>query len=137
MAPSMPSLVSDILLTRIDDWASTFHKIPKLTDDLISERSGTRIAELGLTDVATGHISDDFDKWVDEKLWPGITKDFGGESDKQPAQAHGLDIEVEPSDRETILRQDVDEAVVIENKVLTAPEEPAKRHIELQLPKGM
>ena len=52
-------------------------------------------------------------------------------------QTHGLDIEFRETNRSTDLRQDVSEAVVKETKILTAPGEPQKRFLKLQLPKGM
>ena len=48
-----------------------------------------------------------------------------------------LDIEVTTHTRSSNLRQDVSEAIVEDVKILTAPGEPEKRHIELQLPSDM
>jgi cytochrome P450 / NADPH-cytochrome P450 reductase len=49
----------------------------------------------------------------------------------------GIQLEIDTSSRPSTLRQDVKEAIVLSNKVLTAPGEPEKRHIVLKLPTGM
>lgn len=96
------------------------------------ERSGaTRIAEIGLGDVAGGDIFNHFDKWQDEQLWSSI----GGEVDA--TEESGIEIEIDTDARKSTLRQDVREAVVISNQVLTAEGEPEKRHVALKLPTGM
>jgi cytochrome P450/NADPH-cytochrome P450 reductase len=95
------------------------------------KHGATRLADLGLGDVAAGDIFNDFDKWQDEKLWPAL----GGKGETQ--EESGIDIEVDTDSRRTKLRQDVKEAVIISNELLTAEGEPEKRHIVLQLPTGM
>jgi cytochrome P450/NADPH-cytochrome P450 reductase len=113
------------------DWVSTFHRIPKLLNSGFEDHGATRIAEMGLGDVAAGDIFNDFDKWQDEQLWSalGVEKDTSEES--------GIELDIDTSARRSNLRQDVKEAVVVSNQVLTAEEEPAKRHIVLKLPTGM
>ncbi|KAL9124185.1 MAG: hypothetical protein Q9217_006463, partial [Psora testacea] len=118
------------------DWVSTFHRIPKLVDRLLEEHGATRMADIGLSDVASGHVFDDFDEWQDEILWSGVGKYFETSS-KLSVQNHGLDIRFHPTSRTTDLRQDVSEAVVQENTLLTAPGCPEKRHLTLQIPAHM
>lgn len=48
-----------------------------------------------------------------------------------------MELDVDSTSRSSKLRQDVREAIVLGNKVLTAPGEPEKRHISLKLPTGM
>lgn len=100
-------------------------------NDKFEKYGATKIAELGLGDVAAGDIFNDFDKWQDEKLWPAL----GGKAETQ--EESGIDIEIDTDSRRAKLRQDVKEAVILSNKVLTAEGEPEKRHIVLQLPTGM
>ena len=102
----------------------------------MAQRGATRIAERGLSDVAENHVFDDFDGWQDNSLWPGIAEAFGHKRDLK-AKCHGLDIEFHETNRSTNLRQDVAEAIVKEAKSLTAPGEPEKRYLNLQLPTGM
>ncbi len=81
--------------------------------------------------MAAGDIFNDFDKWQDEQLWPviGGGKEVEGDS--------GIDLEIDTSSRRSTLRQDVKEAIVLSNELLTAEGEPEKRHIVLKLPTGM
>jgi cytochrome P450/NADPH-cytochrome P450 reductase len=113
------------------DWASTFHKVPKGLDASFEEHGATRVAEMGLGDVAAGDVFNDFDKWQDELLWPAIG---GGPEDAN--KESGIDVVIDTTTRTSQLRQDVREAVVVSNEVLTAEGEPEKRHIALKLPTG-
>jgi len=111
------------------DWVSTFHKIPKLLDSKFKESGAICLAPTGLGDIAAGDIFNDFDKWQDEALWPAL-----GGAKESPEDEDGLEIEIDTASRKTILRQDVHEAVVVSNVVLTRDAKSKKRHIELQLP---
>ncbi|MCJ1400318.1 hypothetical protein MMC11_003523 [Xylographa trunciseda] len=118
------------------DWQATFQKIPTTIDNLFDEHGGKRLATRGYADAADNDIFNDFDKWADQTLWSGIAAEFGAE-DEDPSESQGLDIEISTNTRSNDLRQDVAEAIVKDVKVLTAPGEPEKRHIELQLPTDM
>ena len=48
-----------------------------------------------------------------------------------------MEVEIDTDARRSTLRQDVKEAIVLSNKVLTAEGEPEKRHVVLKLPSGM
>lgn len=91
--------------------------------------------ERGSADASEGHTADDFDKWSD-LFWAAVSKEYGV-SEGQTMQSQGLDIEIETDTRVNHLRQDLGEGLVLDNRVLTALDEPAKRHIEIQLPTGM
>jgi cytochrome P450 / NADPH-cytochrome P450 reductase len=82
--------------------------------------------------VAAGDIFCEFDTWQEDVFWPAL-----GGSREQPEDEDDVDIEVDTTLRKTTLRQDVREAIVISNEVLTSPGEREKRHIELKLPTGM
>ena len=86
---------------------------------------------MGLGDVAAGDIFNDFDRWQDEQLWSALG------SDAEPEEEVGLEIDIDTGSRRSKLRQDVKEAVVISNQLLTKEGEPEKRHIVLNLPTGM
>ena len=113
------------------DWVSTFHKIPKVLDSGLEEHGASKITEIGLGDVAAGDIFNDFDKWQDEQFWPAL----GGDVDNE--EESGIEIEIDTASRRSTLRQDVQEAVVVSNQLLTSEGEPEKRHIVLKLPTGM
>lgn len=118
------------------DWVTTFHKIPKLADTIMAERGASRIVDIGLSDAASGEIYNDFDKWHDSAFVPAMTKLFpiSGEAVREDV---GLKIEITEQIRSTTLRQDVMKALVIENRTLTAPGLPEKKHLKLKLPSGM
>ncbi|MCJ1431831.1 hypothetical protein MMC27_001186 [Xylographa pallens] len=118
------------------DWQATFQKIPTAIDNLFDEHGSKRLAARGYADAADNDIFNNFDSWVDQTLWPGIAAEYGVE-DEDTSESQGLDIEISTNTRSSDLRQDVSEAIVKDAKVLTAPGEPEKRHIELQLPTDM
>ena len=120
----------------IGDWQATFQKVPKLTDELFEKHGGKRLAARGYADAANNDIFNDFDKWMDQELWPAIATKFGA-NNRDHLDFHGLDIEISTNTRSSDLRQDVSEAIVKDVQLLTAPGEPEKRHIELQLPTDM
>ena len=115
------------------DWASTFHRIPKLVDQKMAEQGATRIAALGLADVARGDMFSDFDTWEADVFWPAMAEKYG--ASEATAEGAHPSIEVQVSaPRCSTLRQDVQEALVVATKTLTAPGVPEKKHIEIQLP---
>ena len=107
-----------------------------MTDKFLEEHGANRLAERGYADAAAGDMFNDFDKWEDEVLWPAIKKNFGG-SDDEPDAVLGLDIEINSSSRRSYLNQEVQEAVVMDVKVLTGEEDSVKTHVEIKLPTGM
>ncbi|KAG4439164.1 hypothetical protein IFR05_005363 [Cadophora sp. M221] len=113
------------------DWVSTFHRVPKLLDSGFEEHGATQVAKMGLGDVAVGDIFNDFDKWQDEQLWPAL----GGDAEVE--EEFGIEIKIDTGSRRSQLRQDVREAVVMSNQLLTKDGVPEKRHILLNLPTGM
>jgi len=115
----------------LDDWVSTFHRVPKRLDAGFEQNGAKRLAAIGLGDVAAGDIFNDFDKWQDDELWPML-----GES-SDAAEDSGLELEIDTHARRSQLRQEVKEAIVLSNEVLTSEGVPEKRHISLRLPTGM
>ena len=114
------------------DWVSTFHKVPKLVETILTEKGARSIVKLGETDVAQGTIFDDFDDWVDNSFFPALT---GKSADSSGPE--GLDMEVTTSARATHLNHHVQDAVVLKNERLTPPNMDEKRHMEFKLPTGM
>lgn len=100
-------------------------------DTSFAANGATRIAAAGFGDVAAGDIFNDFDKWQDEVFWAALGP-F-----KEDLSDAGIELEIDTSSRRSTLRQDVREAIVVSNRVLTAPGEAEKRHIALKLPTGM
>ncbi|KAK3391185.1 putative bifunctional P-450:NADPH-P450 reductase [Podospora didyma] len=122
------------------DWTQTFHRVPSLVNDTMAARGGERICEMGLTDASQGEMFTDFEQWEDEVLWPAMEERYGTSA----AAEGGAEAQTMPSlsiqftaPRSTTLRQDVQEAVVVETKDLTAPGGFPKKHIEIELPEDM
>ncbi|KAK6375733.1 hypothetical protein LTS17_007555 [Exophiala oligosperma] len=120
------------------DWHHTYHKIPSLVDSTLAERGAERMTARGAADANDAGFLEDFDKWKDEELWPAIAKTFKTQTvESDEDQSPGLDIQVTADSRASLLRQDLKTAMVLENRVLTAPNCPEKRHMEIQMPSGM
>lgn len=109
------------------DWAATYQKIPTLFDNELTAKGAKMILPRGETNVAAGTIFDDFDAWTD-----GFWSALGGDSSQVD---EGLDMELSSSTRASHLRYNVQDAIVLKNKLLT-PEgaKPEKRYVEFRLP---
>lgn len=121
------------------DWQATFGRIPTLTDELLSKHGASRVAPKGFADAADGRIFDDFEKWEDSVLWPGIEARFGVAENliALTGEEVCLDLKLSRDSRSSTLRYDVKEACVLSNTLLTTEDVPPKRHIELLLPEGL
>lgn len=121
------------------DWASTYQHIPKLIDELLLNSGAERITERGISDVSKQDTFGAFDTWTSGQLWPALESRLGvsqSPASNDPAIPM-LDFEVLPQERAGHLQQNVQWANVVDTRVLTAPEEPEKRHIEIELPSGV
>jgi cytochrome P450/NADPH-cytochrome P450 reductase len=100
----------------------------------------SRVCETGLTDVAQGNMFTDFEQWEDDVFWPAIEAKYGTAgatvSDDATPLLDSLDVQFS-SPRSSTLRQDVKEATVVDERVLTEPGAAPKRHIEVELPDGV
>jgi len=119
------------------DWHTTYHKIPKLINQMMIDAGAQPLAEMGLTDVANGNNSRaDFEAWLDTHLWPSLR------TKKQVSLARAasfkeIDAELSTSDRTTALQQDLQLGTVKSVRNLVADGEPCKKHMEIALPHGM
>lgn len=120
------------------DWHHTYHKIPTLVDTVLAERGAERLVARGAADANDADLFDVYDTWKDEQLWPATAKAYGkqtGGGNIMP-EAGGLDVEISTGSRTNLLRQDLQQALVLDTDVLTAPGGPQKRHMEIRLPPG-
>lgn len=102
----------------------------------MEQRGAERIVNIGLSDVSLGDVYNDYDKWFDNSLSPALAKLFSVSGN--PVQEDlGVKIDISEQTRSATLRQDVMKGLVIENKTLTAPNQPKKKHLLLKLPSGM
>ncbi|KAI1463492.1 bifunctional P-450:NADPH-P450 reductase [Daldinia caldariorum] len=119
------------------DWSQTFHRIPKLVDTRLEEIGATRITELGLADAAQEDPFVAFDTWEDV-LWKALDNSGTGQESNVLLKTQPTSLTVEISNtRPAILNQSVEEGRVLATKLLTADGEPAKKHVEIQLPAGV
>lgn len=120
------------------DWASTFQKIPTLVDDILPTLGAERIAARGSSDVSKQDTFGDFETWTSGKLWPALDPYVTSSSDSSKFSAiPTVEIEMTTEERAAHLQQNLQWANVIDARVLTAPCEPEKRHIEIELPPNM
>ncbi|KAF7980075.1 hypothetical protein HWV62_39868 [Athelia sp. TMB] len=118
------------------DWVQTYQRIPTLCDTLLAERGGHRLLERGAGDASAANFFESFDEF-EEKLWAALSKEF--QTTKNESAGGGLDIKTLDvgTARAAALRQpDAALGRVIENRLLTKPGAPVKRHIEFELPEG-
>lgn len=120
------------------DWASTFQRIPNLIDDILPKLGAERIAERGSSDVSKQDMFGDFGAWLSGQLWPVLGSH--PDSSKNPSTFSTIptiEVELTTEERAAHLQQNVQWANVLDTKILTAPGEPEKRHIEIELPSNM
>ncbi|KZL74072.1 bifunctional p-450:NADPH-p450 reductase, partial [Colletotrichum tofieldiae] len=119
------------------DWVQTFHRIPKLVDTTMEQRGADRVVPMGLTNAADRDMFSDFEAWEDDVLWPALIEKYGvAEAQEADGPQPGLAVQIS-NPRTSTLRQDVQEAVVSEERTLTAVGEAQKKHMDIQLPSDM
>ncbi|OCH86500.1 cytochrome P450 [Obba rivulosa] len=121
------------------DWVRTYQRVPKLVDETLEERGGRRLLTRGEGDASTAEFFESFDEWEAE-LWKTLPKEYNVIVGEHVASQGGLQMKtVDPgTSRASVLRQpDAALGTVTENRILTAPGAPIKRHIEFELPEGM
>ncbi|OSC96348.1 fatty acid hydroxylase [Trametes coccinea BRFM310] len=122
------------------DWVRTYQKVPRLVDDLLHERGGRRLQERGAGDAQAAEFFQVFDEW-EAQLWKTLASEYDIEVvEEKTSHINGLSLKNVDSgiSRASVLRQpDTDLGRVVENRLLTSPNAPAKRHIEFQLPEHM
>jgi cytochrome P450/NADPH-cytochrome P450 reductase len=124
------------VLNHLGDWRGTYQRIPTLVDDKMADCGAERIVPRGLTDASKGAMLSDFEDWVEQVLWPSLSKETSN-GPVQDTSKPMFDIEVCPPIETSTLRQDVEIATVVETSKLTADTEPAKCHLEIELPEHM
>ncbi|GAB1520894.1 hypothetical protein RhiTH_003983 [Rhizoctonia solani] len=138
------------------DWVHTYQRIPRLIDDTLEKKGAKRLLARGEGDAGGDRFTESFEEWEDQ-LWQALSKVSILSIDQSAAQVltyrqeysveakegpSGPTVEVKlvgaPTDRAATLRQpDSRLGLVVENRLLTAADAPAKRHIEFELPEDM
>lgn len=121
------------------DWASTYQRVPKRIDELLSRHGAENIVERGSSDVSKSDTFGDFEAWASGHLWPALDAHLHspGRSADEHRTIPTLEVELTAQERAARLQQNVQWANVVSNTVLTAPGEPEKRHIEIELPSDL
>ena len=134
------------------DWVSTYQKIPIFIDEMIEKAGGTRIVDRGVGDAA-GDFFGDFEAWK-ENLFEVLRKSADVQNATSEEKSSTSDKERSISDEKTSTNNEkisieivsvarnvgqiIEVGIVKEKKLLTEANEvePAKLHIEIELPKG-
>ena len=113
------------------DWASTFHKVPKLVDRLMSQMGAKRLIEPGFTNIKLDPIGP-WEDWTDG-LWGNLSKTSGSSSSASVAR---LEVSVQPSpSQKALVSEEINAGTVLTNYQLAGTEVgPAKKHMEIRLP---
>ncbi|THU98682.1 cytochrome P450 [Dendrothele bispora CBS 962.96] len=119
------------------DWVKTYQRIPHLCDQVIEARGGERLLPIATGDSSKGNFFEVFDEF-EAGLWKALTEKYS----TTQSQSTSIGFEVTTVDtgasRAAALRQtDTAFGVVVENRILTKPGHPVKRHIEFELPEGL
>lgn len=123
---------------RTDDWHTTFHRIPKAINQLVEERGGSRLCDAGLTDAGNSDMFTDFDTWGEASFWSAVSSKFGSSQPQQGAKPNSaFEVEISSGMRASTLGLQLQDALVLDNKLLTPPHLPAKRLIQFKLPSDM
>ena len=115
------------------EWHATFHRVPKLVDELMTKMGATTISPAGLCDVR----SDILGPWEDwaERLWNVLSKEAGTTS----LPKEKIQVKVErPEHVDLLAGSETTIGVVKENRQLAEADIGSeKRHLEVELPQGM
>jgi cytochrome P450/NADPH-cytochrome P450 reductase len=118
-------------------WARTYQAVPKRIDEALARAGATRVRARGETD-ASGDFFGAFEDWLGA-LWTDLAAALGKARPVERAHA-GLEVEVVRSARSAILRLDLQQGTVVENRELVDMRSPlgrSKRHLDIALPEGM
>ncbi|KAH0278599.1 cytochrome P450, partial [Aureobasidium melanogenum] len=115
------------------DWASTFHRIPKLVHELMKKAGAADVVDIGLSDVKAD-LFGPWEDWVDQ-LIDALVDSRGA----RPVAKAVTEVIIRESKLTSLLGgKDMNIGTVIANEELAGTEVgPAKRHMDIRLPDGM
>ena len=116
------------------EWSHTFHRIPKLVDELVGKMGGQRMLDFSAVDVRSDAVGP-FEDWT-EKFWKTLREQAGAKGDVETKQ---LSVKIDKSETPvTLTGGEVTIGTVQKNELLAGTEVgPAKRHMEVLLSSGM
>ncbi|KAI0329045.1 bifunctional P-450/NADPH-P450 reductase [Cubamyces sp. BRFM 1775] len=118
------------------DWMKTYQRIPTLIDETVAAHGGTRLVPRGEGDAGGGDFFESFDKWM-KMLSDVLLKEYQTTKNEEVAAMSVKFVSPGTARAEALRQKDAALGTVIENKLLTSPNAPAKRHIEFALPESM
>ncbi|PYH37028.1 bifunctional cytochrome P450/NADPH--P450 reductase [Aspergillus neoniger CBS 115656] len=115
------------------DWTQTFYRIPILIDDLMHKAGATRLAPRGAANAAVSDLFSDLEAWEETSLLPALRENFlpSNSTDFDPLNPHQIQLSLSKP-RRVDLHKGLIEAKVTAVRVLTSPDTPEKRHLELR-----
>lgn len=115
------------------EWVSTFHRIPKLVDQVMPKLGAKRIISPKFVDVKED-LTGPWEDWRDELL-----AFFNGQSQSVVTPISDLEVTVEKWDTADLLAgETISTGVIRENRQVVGTEVgSAKRHTEIELPEGV
>ena len=115
------------------EWQATFHRIPRLVDELMNKMGATRFLPAGLCD-ANADILGPWEDWQ-EKLWNSLGEEGGVNS----AVKEKMQVKIEkPEQSDLLAGSETAIGIIRENRQLAAADIGSeKRHLDIELPRGM
>ncbi|KAI1108826.1 cytochrome P450 [Nemania sp. NC0429] len=115
------------------EWVTTYHRIPKLVDEVMPKLGAGKIIGTKLVDVKED-LTGPWEDWRDELL-----AHFTGKSQSAAVAVPELDVTVEkPETVDLLAGGEIATGLVKENKQIAGPEVgSAKKHMEIELPEGV
>ncbi|GJE90379.1 bifunctional P-450/NADPH-P450 reductase [Phanerochaete sordida] len=118
------------------DWVQTYQRVPARVDGGLAGAGAARLVPRGEGDAASGGFFEAFVRWED-KLWGALGKRYAtATSDGGDGGVQVRIVDAATSRADALRQPDAALGTVVENRVLTAPGAPVKRHIEIELPEG-
>lgn len=96
------------------------------------DRGATALTQRGATDVTEGNVTGDFDAWMQDSLWPSVSKAFSTAKVSATTESLTSMLHIPGSDEHA----DAVQASVLEIKAMTENEPRPKYHMEIKLPAG-
>ena len=115
------------------EWHATFHRIPKLVDELMGKMGATQFLPAGYCD-ASGDILGPWEDWQ-EKLWNSLSSESG----VTPPTKEKLHVTIQrPEQVDLLAGSETSIGVIKESRQLAAADiSSEKRHMDIELPRGM
>lgn len=114
------------------EWISTFHKVPKLVDKLMTQMEAKSIIEAGFVDVKTDTVGP-WEEWREQLL-----QKLCGTATKETASI-GMKVKLESSSLQSTAESKHISLGIVKENILLADSRvgPAKMHMEVELPEGI